>query len=105
MIEDYIYYAHQHIASSSQIFRTSALKILYEISKTQSYELIQTYFYGKSQSFQQSTADPEQILLLALIYMNLLKELINSSEYQRLVKGAGANTLVKAYNPDNEKNL
>ena len=37
--------------------------------------------------------------------MNLLKELINSSEYQRLVKGAGANTLVKAYNPDNEKNL
>jgi hypothetical protein len=87
------------------MFRTSALKIFYEISKTQSYELIQNYFYGKAANFQKSNADPEQILLLALIYLNLLKELINSSEYQRLVKGAGANTLVKAYNPDNEKNL
>ena len=105
LIEDYVYYAHQHISSSSQSFRTSALKILYQISKTQSYELIQGYFYSKAVNFQRSTADPEQILLLALIYLNLLKELINSSEYNRLVKGAGANNLVKAYNPDNEKNL
>lgn len=29
LIEDYIYYAHQHISSSSQVFRTSALKIFY----------------------------------------------------------------------------
>lgn len=29
LIEDYIYYAHQHISSSCQAFRTSALKILY----------------------------------------------------------------------------
>lgn len=67
--------------------------------------MIQGYFYSKATSFQHSTADPEQILLLALIYLNLLKELIHSTEYQRLVKGTGANTLVKVYNPDNEKNL
>lgn len=56
-------------------------------------------------SFQQSKANPEQILLLALIYLNLLRELINSSEYQRLIKGNGASALVKVYNPDNEKNM
>lgn len=105
LIEDYIYYAQQHLSSSGQAFRTSALKILFEISKTQSFELIQVYFYSKAPAFQHSTADPEQILLLALIYLNLLKELINSSEYQRLVKGTGASALVKVYNPDNEKNL
>lgn len=79
LIEDYIYYAHQHISSSCQLFRTSALKILYEISKTQSHELIQNYFYSKATSYQQSTSDPEQILLLSMIYLNLLKELISSS--------------------------
>ena len=105
LIEDYVYYAHQHITSSCQIYRTSALKIFYEISKTQSYELIQNYFYSKATAFQNSIADPEQILLLCLIYLNLLKELINSTEYQRLVKGAGNNALVKVYNPDNEKNM
>ena len=73
LIEDYIYYAHQHLSSSCQVFRTSALKIFYEISKTQSYETIQGFFYGKATAYQQSTADPEQILLLALIYLNLLK--------------------------------
>ena len=101
LIEDYIYYAHQYLASSCQTFRTSALKILYEISKTQSIELIQGYFYTKAINFQHSSSDPEQVLLLALIYLNLLKELINSNEYQRLVLGTGANTLVKVYNPDN----
>lgn len=58
LIEDYIYYAHQHISSSCQIFRTSALKILYEISKTQSYELIQAFFYSKASAYQHSTSDP-----------------------------------------------
>jgi len=43
--------------------------------------------------------------LLALIYINLLKELIQTTEYQRLVKGNSGSALVKAYNPDNEKNL
>ena len=105
LIEDYIYYAHQYIGSSSQTLRTSALKILYEISKTQSIELIAAYFYSKATSFQSSQSDPEQIMLLILVYINLLKELIDSKEYQSLIKGNNANNLVKVYNPDNEKNL
>ena len=59
------------------------------------------YFQDKAGRYQQTRSDPEQVLLLGLIYLNLLKEIINSGEYQRLVKGAGANNLVKAYNPDN----
>ena len=58
LIEDYIYYAHQHLTSSSLPLRTSSLKILYEISKTQAIEIIQTYFYNKAPSFQHSQADP-----------------------------------------------
>lgn len=44
-------------------------------------------------------------MLLILIYLNLLYDLIESREYQNLVKGNNANNLVKVYNPDNEKNL
>lgn len=44
-------------------------------------------------------------MLLILIYLNLLNDLIDSREYQNLVKGNNANNLVKVYNPDNEKNL
>ena len=105
LIEDYIYYAHQYISSSSQNLRTCAFKIIHEISMTQSTFLISDYFYQKAASFQQSEGDPEQMLLLGLIYINLLKELVFSKEYQNLVKGNSANTLVKVYNPDNEKNM
>jgi hypothetical protein len=105
LIEDFVYYAHQYMGSSSQALRTSALKILREISKTQSIELIQGYFYARAASFQASHGDPEQVMLLILIYTNLLRELIDSKEYQGLVKGNSANNLVKVYNPDNEKNL
>lgn len=45
------------------------------------------------------------MLLLVLIYCNLLREVIASKEYQSLIKGNNANSLVKVYNPDNEKNL
>lgn len=105
LVEDYIYYAHQHIGSSSQILRTAALKILYEVSSAQSIDHIRNFFYAKAVSFQSSQADPEQIMLLILIYLNLLYDLIESREYQNLVKGNNANNLVKVYNPDNEKNL
>jgi hypothetical protein len=44
-------------------------------------------------------------MLLILIYLNLLRVLIASKEYQGLVKGNNANNLIKVYNPDNEKNL
>lgn len=40
-------------------------------------------------------------MLLILIYINLLKNLIDSKEYQSLIKGNNANNLVKVYNPDN----
>ena len=105
LIEDYIYYAHQHLTSSTLPLRTSSLKILYEISKTQAIEIIQTYFYNKATSFQHSQADPEHIMLLILIYTHLLHELIASKDYQNLIKGNTANALVKVYNPDHEKNL
>jgi hypothetical protein len=36
LTEDFIYYAHQYLSSSAQSLRTSALKIMHEISKTQS---------------------------------------------------------------------
>jgi hypothetical protein len=45
------------------------------------------------------------VVLLILVYVNLLRELIDSKDYQGLVKGNSANNLVKVYNPDNEKNL
>lgn len=45
------------------------------------------------------------MVLLILVYVNLLRELIDSKDYQGLVKGNSANNLVKVYNPDNEKNL
>jgi len=73
LIEDYVYYAHQYIGSSLQALRTSALKILYEISKTQSYEVIQAFFYAKAIAYQNGNSDPEQTMLLILIYCNLLK--------------------------------
>lgn len=38
------------------------------------------------------------------IYFNILHEIVESQAYQQLVKGVGSNNLVKAYNPDNEKN-
>lgn len=44
-------------------------------------------------------------MLLIIIYINLLKNLIASKDYQNLIKGNNANNLVKAYNPDNEKNM
>ena len=78
---------------------------IYEISKTQAIEIIQTYFYNKATSFQHSQADPEHIMLLILIYTHLLHELIASKDYQNLIKGNTANALVKVYNPDHEKNL
>ncbi len=31
-------------------------------------------------------------------------EVVQSQQYQQLIKGVGSNNLVKAYNPDNEKN-
>jgi hypothetical protein len=37
--------------------------------------------------------------------MNILRELIDSKEYQNLIKGNNANSLIKVYNPDNEKNM
>lgn len=73
LIEDFIYYAHQYMGSASQSLRTSALKILYEISRTQAVELIQGYFYGRAGNFQGGQGDPEQAMLLILIYINLLK--------------------------------
>ena len=67
--------------------------------------MLRGFFYGRATAFQASRADPEQVMLLILIYMNLLRDLIESKEYQSLVKGNSANSLVKVYNPDNEKNL
>lgn len=101
LIEDYVYYAHQFIACSSVPLRTSALKILHELSKTSHCSLIEPYFLSKAVPFQSSRCDPEQIVLLILIYSNLLRELIASKEYQSLVKGNNTNNLIKVYNPDN----
>jgi len=54
--------------------------------------------------FRNSKDDPEQVFLFIEIYFNILREVVNSQVYQQLVKGVGSNNLVKAYNPDNEKN-
>ena len=40
-------------------------------------------------------------MLLIIIYINLLKNLIESKDYQSLIKGNNTNNLVKVYNPDN----
>jgi hypothetical protein len=105
LIEDYIYYAHQHLTAANAPLRTASLKILYEISRTQAIEVIQPFFYARAGNFQHSQADPEHVMLLMLIYTQLLHELIASKDYQTLIKGNNANALVKVYNPDHEKNL
>ncbi len=51
--------------------------------------------------FRNCRGDPEQVFLFIEIYFNIIKEVVNSKEYQSLVKGAGSSNLVKAYNPDN----
>jgi len=59
---------------------------------------------SKAESFRNCRDDPEQVHLLIEIYFNIIKEVVNGKDYQMLVKGIGNNNLVKAYNPDNEKN-
>jgi hypothetical protein len=66
--------------------------------------LIEKFFISKTSIFRNSKDDPEQIYLFIDIYFNILGEVIESSTYQQLIKGVGSNNLVKAYNPDNEKN-
>jgi hypothetical protein len=91
------------LSSSSAVSRTSALKILSEISKWHC-TLIEKYFLSKTATFRNSKDDPEQVYLLIDIYFNIMAELVQSQLYQQLIKGVGSNNLVKAYNPDNEKN-
>jgi hypothetical protein len=49
--------------------------------------------------------DFESIYFSSLIYFSLLKNVVNSNEYQTLVKGknqVNSNT-IKVYNPDHER--
>jgi hypothetical protein len=49
--------------------------------------------------------DFESIYFSSLIYFSLLKNVINSNEYQTLVKGKnqGNSNTIKVYNPDHER--
>ena len=103
LLDDFIYYAQQYLSSSSSVSRTSALRIMSEISKSHC-NLIEKFFLSKTSLFRNSKDDPEQVYFLIDIYFNIMEEVVESQQYQQLIKGVGSNNLVKAYNPDNEKN-
>jgi hypothetical protein len=103
LLDDFIYYAQQYLSSSSSVSRNSALKILSEISRSHC-GLVEKFFLSKTGVFRNSKDDPEQVYLLIDIYFNIMEEVVQSQQYQQLIKGVGSNNLVKAYNPDNEKN-